>query len=539
MTGNAQVVYEDINHTGIYEFLDELANLKVITINSVIKPYSRKFIAEKLQEAWLQKDQLNRRQQKEIAFYMQDYQLEKAPPVEFRHRLKFLFRKKSSTAVAINPVGFLYKDSSFTLSVRPVYGMTYFYNNNGSAFHRYGGAEGFAYLGKHLGGYANLRDNHENVLLAKPGYFTRRQGGVYKETEDGGADYSEMRGGITYTWKWGSIGIIKDNIIWGNNYHGSNIFSGRIPSFAQIKLYLKPVKWFEFNYFHGWLVSEVIDSARSYTNKGEYREVYHSKYLAANMYTLIPWRGLNVSFGNSIIYSDIGIQPAYLIPFIFFKSVDHTLNGTNNQTGQNSQMFFDISSRQIKHLHLYLSLFMDDLMIGDLFKRKYSDNLFSTKAGFRISNLLVPNTHLTFEYTQTSPLVYQHFFSTTDYTSNQYNLGHYLKDNSRELYLDFGIKPLRGLTVKLAYIFAQHGKDYVYDHSDEFIRMIREGGFKFMDEITWKRNEFILSSGYEITNKFYVTLKFSHSVQKGNVQYSPELFHGTTNTLIAGFNLNF
>ena len=46
-----QVVYEDINNTWIYEFLDELANLKVIEINSVVKPYSRQYIAEKLKEA--------------------------------------------------------------------------------------------------------------------------------------------------------------------------------------------------------------------------------------------------------------------------------------------------------------------------------------------------------------------------------------------------------------------------------------------------------------------------------------------------------
>ena len=47
----SQVVYEDINNVGIYEFLDELANLKVITLNSVVKPYSRGYIAEKLEEA--------------------------------------------------------------------------------------------------------------------------------------------------------------------------------------------------------------------------------------------------------------------------------------------------------------------------------------------------------------------------------------------------------------------------------------------------------------------------------------------------------
>jgi len=35
----------------VYELLDELASLKIITINSVVKPYSRVFIANKLLEA--------------------------------------------------------------------------------------------------------------------------------------------------------------------------------------------------------------------------------------------------------------------------------------------------------------------------------------------------------------------------------------------------------------------------------------------------------------------------------------------------------
>jgi len=92
-----QVVYEDINNKGIYDFLDELANLKVIEINSVVKPYSRQFIAEKLVEAreyvsgsgfrvpgskkdvqGLNKKRyvLNKRQVKELEFYLQDYQID-------------------------------------------------------------------------------------------------------------------------------------------------------------------------------------------------------------------------------------------------------------------------------------------------------------------------------------------------------------------------------------------------------------------------------------------------------------------------------
>ena len=92
----AQVVYEDIYNVGIYEFLDELANLKVIEINSVVKPYSRQYIAEKLMEAYKKTSgqvgewtsgqenkkkkskaiKLNKRQMKELMFYMQDYQFD-------------------------------------------------------------------------------------------------------------------------------------------------------------------------------------------------------------------------------------------------------------------------------------------------------------------------------------------------------------------------------------------------------------------------------------------------------------------------------
>ncbi len=44
----SQVVYQHVDNTAIYEFLDEMANLKIIELNSAIKPYSRIFIAKKL-----------------------------------------------------------------------------------------------------------------------------------------------------------------------------------------------------------------------------------------------------------------------------------------------------------------------------------------------------------------------------------------------------------------------------------------------------------------------------------------------------------
>jgi hypothetical protein len=83
-----------------------------------------------------------------------------------------------------------------------------------------------------------------------------------------------MQGGITWSWKWGNAGFIKDRQQWGNNYNGANIFGGNNPTFVQLRLNLKPARWFEFNYFHGWLNSMVVDSSRSYWVTNSYGTDY-------------------------------------------------------------------------------------------------------------------------------------------------------------------------------------------------------------------------------------------------------------------------
>ena len=586
----AQVVYEDINNVGIYEFLDELATLKVIEINSVVKPYSRQYIAEKLMEAYQQlsgevvewgsgKEKrkegkravtLNKRQKKELMFYIQDYQIDlrsrmpdaglelgmkneeggirneeshlttknRQPttkcPIEYDHKLGFLFKKKKNFAVPLNPLAFQYKGSLFTLSLRPVGGISYMVNENGSMYHRYWGASVFIYIGKYFGGYASLRDNYATELLSQPEYFTLATGGVYKINEGGrkGGDWSEMRGGVNVSWNWGSFGVMKDFFTWGNNYHGSNILSGHAPSFPYIQLHLKPAKWFEFNYIHGWLSSKVIDSARSFYVDDVYRIVYHNKYIAANMFTIKPWKRLNISFGNSIIYSG-DINPAFLIPFMFFKSVDHS-SYFSNTAGSNAQMFFDISSRQIKHLHLYISLFIDELKMSRILKSD-EHNLTSWKFGFKLSDFPVQNLAFTGEYTMTQPGTYQHFISTTTYTSNRYNMGHYMRDNSQEIYAAVSWKPVRGLCFNTSYTLAEHGDDIIYgDVSGSDIIKI-----PFLKTKTWQNYQFEFKARYEVVSNIYFWLQYLNTNRKGDLRFGPEILHGETNTFLAGLNIGF
>jgi len=536
---SAQVVYQHVSNKNIYDFVDELATNGFVQVNSVVKPYSREFIADCLMEAKNQQDKLNKRQQKELDFYLLEYKLEVDSLLNYNP--KFDIFKNEKFATAINPLGGYYKDKLFSFAVKPIWGIQYFSNSNGTIWHRWGGLEAHAYVGKHWGMYASLRDNTESEILSAPEYFTQRGGGGnFKRNESGGDDFEEMRGGIVYSWNWGSFGLVKDHVNWGTNYNGANIFNDRPPSITQLKLHMSPAKWFEFNYFHGWLVSMVIDSSRSYYyNVGSslyYRQTYRPKYMAANMFTVRPWEKLNISFGNSIIYSDMNVHPGYMIPFMFFKAIDHTVNA--NIDNQNSQMFFDISSMQINKLHIYTTLYIDELKTSRLFDSE-THNFWSWKFGFKENNVLINNLSLNMEFTRTRPITYQHRVPTLTFASNNFNFGHYLRDNSQEIFVALEYKPLRGLHIKASYLLAQHGPDYVYDIQGD----TPVDTYPFLEKVTWENQTISLKATYEFINNAYLFAEFINSDISGEEEqmnlYTPEFFRGEQQTISFGFNFGF
>lgn len=524
----SQNIFENTSKTPIYDFLDELANNGIINLVSVVKPYSRAYIAQKLKEAQ-GNAKLNERQKKELAFFLKDYGLElnNTMPSDI---LPEFFKKYYRGSFSISPPGFYYADSVFRMGIRPVMGITYFTNDNGQIYHRFNGADAFADIDNTLSIYASLVDNNESEMISKPDYLTQRTGANYKKNvnNSGRNDFSEMQGGIMYNWKWGGIGLVKEQMQWGNHYNGALIFSGRSPSFAQIKLCLSPVSWFRFHYFHGWLVSNVLDTSRSYyDNQNTYRGVFHEKYLAANMFTLTPFKKLDVSFGNSIIYSDIGVQPAYLIPVMFFKSIDHTLNSTNNNRGQNAQMFLDVSSRLVPYTHLYASVFVDEIMLRTMFDKAQHRNQLSYKGGLRIDNL-IPNTSFTGEYTRNNPWVYRHYISTTTFASNTYNLGHYLRDNAEEYYLAATYKPIKELKIMFSYCKALKGEEYAFD-------TISDTATPFIQKTIWRNESFSAGINYQVLNNVKLFSSFTYSEIKDiNGKYTPGFYKGIQRTLSFG-----
>jgi len=550
---SAQDIPEHISYTRIYDYLDELATDNIIELNSVAKPYARTFIAEKLLQAQSKKDKLNKRQCDELRFFLNEYALEqdKLPSTNLT-----ISQNENLTFAGIQP-GLSYRDSLFRVKITPLLGMHITRNSNGSITKRWYGAEFQAMFGEHLSVYGSLRDiSVDGQLLARPGYLNDFPGYEYKESASGG-DFSDSRGGIKYAWKWGSIGLVKDNVMWGDNYHGSNILSGRAPSFPMLTLHLKPTKWFEMQYFHGWLVSDIIDSTRYYMdNLGAKHYRMKNKFIAANMFTFTPVEKLNLSIGNSIIYAEDNVQPGYFIPIAFYKSIDHTLTKGLNLENQNSQVFLNFSSRNIKHLHLFTSVYADEISWGRFAPKSEQRNPISYKIGADVSNFPIENLSVIAEFTNTNIINYKHSIPALTWASNGYNLGNYLGDNSREIYLAMRYKPIRGLDLNLSYINAKHGNEYNYVRDGHAVdKIISQPS---LGDITWSNKTVTFNAQYEVFSHAYAIVNVAYSnIQGYNMTstpivgevrktaqgyldlFTPDFLQGKNTTVTIGFSLGF
>lgn len=526
----AQDIPISMRSEALYGFIEELSDAHYIVTNQVIKPYTIAQVNTWLEESGAFYAEMNPRMQREWQFYTDNVLWrQQSDSLALSQRLDLLPRSKGTLSLA--PLGLYSRQGDVYFSGSPILNAQ-FINNKESYYHRSYGLE-FNLSIKNLSMYANLQDYAEAEELDAPKYLVNRTGGVYK-----GVDYSEMRGGLSYANDWFKLGLIKDNFSWGTHQNGSNIISDRAPAFTHLYLSVKPLSWFEFNYVHGWLVSNVVDSTESYIlPNGIARDVMHGKFIAANMFTFYPIKALNLSFGNSVVYSADNALLPYLNPLMFYKSVDHTYNdtdGVGKNVGQNSQMFFDFSFTGIKHCLFYYTLMVDELKM-ERWKHDDEHNFYSYKTGFRMSNL-ISNMAWGFEFTKTMPIMYQHDITTTDFTSNAYNMGHYLRDNARELYAFVRYKPTYNLSFKLDYTLVDKGEEYVYDRSDANLTR-----HPFLETIQYQYRAWDLEVRYQLAYNMHFSFSFGKSNGSGvdAAIYQPSAFLGDQMNVCFGANIGF
>ncbi len=525
---NAQVVYEPI-HKDIYTFLNRMSLKHIIQTDDEALPFSRAYIASLLVIVEKNSNSLNPVERDELEFHKSEYFYElgqiddNRPPVKERWYL------------------FSYSDSLFNLKLSPIagYGISTTGNKNGHT--RWFGAMSYASYSDWFGASIDIRDKGEfgdNVDKNKS--FSPERGAWYKAAPNG-IEYSDVKGSINFNWNWGSVSLIKDYISWGHGSFGNLILSDKSPSYPFIKLQLKPVDWFRFNYIHGWLNSLVFDSSKFYLThinsiEPELSKSYINKYIAANMFTFTPWQYIDVSFGNSIVYSG-DLRPEFFIPFLFFKFLDHN-TGRGNVNDGNGQMYIDISVKLPETYHFYSTLFVDVTEIRNILENNFANTWIGFTLGSKKVDLIVPNLDISLEYTRINPWVYEHRVETTTYKHIDYYLGHWLGQNADQIRAQFDYSFMRGLNLSLYFERVRKGglEDIYYAYAG-----MDEKDLPFLYEPLREDFRIGLNINYELIHdlNFFASYIFSDITDNQGELRTPEFMLGKKHsfTITAFFNL--
>ena len=544
----AQNIPVPLTQTRLYDFIDELLTDGIVVRQTAVRPYTRKQIADMLVEAQAADTLLNRRQQKDLAFYLNEFALERDTMVD--NHVQYTDHSTYNLSLADPQFCYRKADSMFKMRLRPILGADVMANKKGVLLQRWWGAELQMDIANHLSIWGSLRDNswsgdwlnkeyypddnarmrgariHYGASGVQPA-LTPLAGVQYKEANYGG-DFSDSKGGISlYSW-WGSIGIQRENIRWGDAYHSSNILSGRAPAVPMVSLQLTPCEWFQFDYFHAWLVSNVIDTSYYYlehsTKPGtpitNYRPM--NKFMAANMFTFTPVKQLSFSLGNSIVYAERNVQAAYFIPIAFYKSLDHLLTKGIASQNQNSQAFASLSVRPVDHLQIYGSFYLDEFALKRLKPSNKENNPISYLVGFHWGGWPVKGLSLKGEFMRSYIACYTHSIDALTWASNSYNLGHYMGDNAQSIYAELAYRPARGLLVKMSYTNDTKYNSYaylrIYRGTDG---VIRDGGIaetisqKPFDKVIFRNDVLRWDGVYEVHPNMYMTLTLEYNHARG------------------------
>jgi hypothetical protein len=506
----AQIVWESPKHP-VNAFLSRQAQKGNIEITDFILPLNRKDIAKNLSQLRDSVQKLSAIEVQELSFYEQEYS-------EFNKNLRdsTIFLKKDQN----NRWGvFSAKNGDFILRADAVIGLETTQGLEKSILYQSNGMKFWGQKGKNISFQAFFTENTESGNgIDSIKQFNNQTGIVRTENLDKNAkmlNYTNFRGNITYSWENGSVSFGHDQLLWGYGENGRLVMSDKAPAYPFIRLDYQLLKWLKFNYAHTWLQSAILDSNRTYgkgnTIYGDERELFVQKFMATHSLNFFPTKGLSLSVGESIIYSD-RIDAGYLIPIMVFKAYDQYSSRYKINSGSNSQFFFQAASRNhLKNTHLYATLFIDEIRLAESFNSQKSRNQLGFNVGGSITDVLIPYLTVGMEYTRINPFVYQNLVPAQNYTNQNYTLGDWIGQNADRVTAWVKYNPIARLSTRIQLDYIRKGEDGTLE--DQYYA---EPQPSFLNNKIDAQKQFLFEAKYQLLNE--LNIKASYYKQAGIIR---------------------
>ncbi|MCP5061882.1 MAG: capsule assembly Wzi family protein [Ignavibacteriae bacterium] len=500
---NAQVNFEPVNKS-VYSFLERMSNKGAIQLNEEILPFSRIYISEKIIELDKIKSKLSKLEKDDLEFYIKEYSAELK---KLNFDLQNFEAKNKLIDLKTDNFGFdkynrfrlfSYDSDNFGIFADPIFRFNYASGDENSSLWS-NGLRLYGILGSSFGFELQFYDNHASGdFYNSDRKYSKLTGYEFDVGKNDGLDFDRMNANITYSWNSGSFTIGKDFNYYGSGENGKLLLSNKAPSFPNLKLEVYPTKWLRFSYMHGVLNSQIIDSTTIRLNPQRDHFSTVEKYFVTHLLSITPFKSLNFSVGESVIYSD-KFQPIYLIPIAFFRLADHYLTDPDENAG-NAQIFASFWYKNYKlRTKIYGSVFIDELSLGT----PENPEATAYNIGFKTIDPLIPESELTVEYTKVLPFVYFHSDPAQTYESYGYQLGHWIGSNADQIYTSFTKRIIRGLNFKIEYSYTRKGEEENFE----------EARYQDKHSFLWGKNTLYSDYGailnYEIFHDLFVTISYN------------------------------
>lgn len=494
----SQVIWEN-HRSEVYPYLYRMAQKGLIEFHDMIQPLSRAYIGERLMQLDSLRTKLSKTEKSELDFYLQEFKPLSQPNNQLgivakdqNKRLRGLFYSGKDIQLYADPMA----------SVMHVNGLgqSFTQTSNGLQFWGQAGKFGFQfsyrdYTERGTGLDSFRAESPETNIIKLFSNNPQKQ------------NFTEVRAHISYAWKNGSISIGKDQLIHGYGENGRIILSDKAPSYPFIRFDYQPLKWLRFHYANAWLNSNIIDSNATYGTGNPVstgtRIQYIPKYLATHAIIISPKKGIDLSIGESIVYSD-NMDLGFLIPINFFKVYDNNRSNYDIRAGSNGQFFFQGSARNIlKNTHFYTTVFIDEIRVSTMFNKQKSRNQLGYTVGASITDIVLPYLTIGTEYTRVNPFVYGNLVPAQLYTQHSAPLGDWMGNNFDRFILYAKYTPIPKLRAYLRFQQIQKGGAGTVLQQYE-----AEPQPPFLFDFQKKRTDLFMQVGYEWLNNLYFNANY-------------------------------
>ncbi|MCH5599275.1 hypothetical protein [Niabella ginsengisoli] len=395
---------------------------------SKIKPYSRETFVPAMKNYLNVDSSMDANLTNVDKYYLKSLLANNLEWLPENEREQYMSKKRVGNTFYQYPAGlFETHVKDFDLVINPVLNIGFMKEtgNDQNLFYNTRGISIRGRIANKIGFYTTLTDNQERYPLYVQDWMNERNAvpgaGYYKNFKGaGGRDYFDARGYVTF----GVTKYIDVAFGYDKNFIGNGQRSLFLSDFGNNNLFLRlNTRIWKFNYQN--LFMELTHAHQKQSDG-----LLGKKYAAMHHLDINLTKWLNVGIFEGIVFGRTNrFEFGYLVPVIFYRSVEHNLGSPDNAV-----VGMDFKANVARTAQVYGQLLFDELKTSEL---TGGNGWWANKFGYQIGAkyidaFKVKNLDLQLELNRVRPYTYSHKDSVANYSHYNQPLAHPLMANFNE-----------------------------------------------------------------------------------------------------------